>query len=277
MFIKFFALFLCASLFSAEGITQASAYRACSHYQWQTAIDSLNDFPFERGDQVLDVGCGDGKVTAVVSDRVPEGAVVGIDISEAMITEAASRFHQNNLTFLQGNATAIPFKDRFDKVVSFNAMHWVLEQKTALESIFSSLKNGGKALLQFPAHRPNNFGVLAAKMALTEKWAPYFPNFRPIRSYHTLEQYESLLKEVGFQVETITAIENASNFQDKASFVVWMTPLINFIDHLPQPLQKEYLEELCDEMLLIDPLGEDGSVSIRLVQLRAIAVKKLSL
>ena len=273
MLIKLSSILLCSSLFSSVGITQAGTYRANSHYQWQTAVDSLNDFSFESGDLVLDVGCGDGKITALVSERVPEGLVVGVDVSEEMIGEAASRFSRNNLTFVLANASEIPYKDRFNEVISFNAMHWVLEQKKALQSIFDSLKGGGRILLQFPAYRPNNLGTVSEKMARSEKWLPFFPHYQPVRVYYTPEQYTRLLEEVGFQVQLVESVENASHFPDRSAFVAWMTPLINFIDQLPPERQKEFLEELCDEMLLIDPLNEDGSVSIHLVQLRAITKK----
>jgi len=267
-----FCLF-CASLFAEEGISQAGAYRIHSQYQWRTAIDSLNHFHFERSDQVLDVGCGDGRVTAVVSDRVPDGSVVGIDISKAMIDSANTLFAKSNLAFLQASVVDIPFNDRFDKAISFNALHWVLEQKEALRSIYDSLKRGGEILLLFPAYRPNNIGVLSKKMAESEKWRSHFPNYKQVRAYYTAEQYASLLREVGFQGVEVETSENTADFQDRGAFVAWIMPLINFVDHLPVSLQDEFIEELADQMLLIDSMTEGGKISIRMVQLKAQGVK----
>jgi trans-aconitate methyltransferase len=271
-FTAFFVL-LTATLLADEGISQASDYRKNSDIQWQLAIDNLAGFNFEKTDAVLDVGCGDGKITDYVAEKVPDGQVVGLDISEKMIVEASSLFKKDHLTFIQGNAAEIPFKNQFDKVISFNVLHWVLEQEKALQSMRESLKEGGSILLVVPGSFANNSGVLGEKVALSEKWRAYFPSFKRQRVYYTPEQYQNLLQEAGFQIETFEVLESAAPYPNRAALSAWIAPLMNFTTHLSESQRKEFVEDMTDEMLLVDPPAPDGTIKTRYIMFRIIAKK----
>src|SRR5512140_1399422 len=102
------------------------------------AAEVLALLRFDGHEQVLDVGCGDGRITAGIAARVPRGGVTGVDPSRAMIARAVATFGaatHPNLRFGVGDARTLAFDDAFDRVVSFNALHWVPEQDAALRSI----------------------------------------------------------------------------------------------------------------------------------------------
>jgi trans-aconitate methyltransferase len=260
-------------LMAEEGISEAGAYRKNSDIQWQLAMENLADFDFERNDFVLDVGCGDGKITNVVAELVPEGKVVGLDISEKMIAEASRLFKRDHLIFLRGNAANIPFYDRFDKVISFNTLHWVLEQEKALQSIYNSLKVGGSVLLIVPGKFANNSGLLGEKLARSDKWSSHFPEFKRQRAYYTAEEYVVLLNKAGFQIETFKILEGTADYKDRDALVAWIAPLMNYTSHLPEDLRREFVEDMADEMLLIDPPAPDGKIRTRYIMFRIIAKK----
>src|SRR5438046_1833075 len=72
--------------------------------------------------RILDVGCGDGKITAQIASRASKGSVVGVDRSRDMINFARSHFgpaKTRNLRFEVADARRLPFKNEFDFVVSF--------------------------------------------------------------------------------------------------------------------------------------------------------------
>ena len=82
-----------------------------------------------RGDeQVLDVGCGDGKVTAEIARVLKNGGISGIDSSRQMIEFACKTFPQTkqpNLDFQVMDARCIELEQRFDIVFSSSVLHWV--------------------------------------------------------------------------------------------------------------------------------------------------------
>jgi ubiquinone/menaquinone biosynthesis C-methylase UbiE len=135
----------------------ADEYACQSTLQQTLADEQLARLTLAGTERVLDVGCGDGKITAEIAAQVPRGSVVGVDPSHQMIDFAANHFAPSawpNLRFVVADARELPFRSEFDLVVSFNALHWVTEQEAALRSIHQALKPGGRAILQFVPRGP---------------------------------------------------------------------------------------------------------------------------
>src|ERR1700730_3809121 len=129
----------------------AAEYSRRSGLQQAMAEEVLALLDLEGPERVLDVGCGDGKITAEIAARVPRGTVVGVDSSHDMIAFASSHFGpavRPNLRFEVADARRLPFREEFDLVISFNALHWLPEQDAALRSIRSAMKSDGLAQLR---------------------------------------------------------------------------------------------------------------------------------
>src|SRR5512133_3316891 len=99
-------------------------------------------------ERVLDIGCGDGKVTAEIASAVPRGSVVGIDNSTDMIGYAKAAYEAGNLRFQVADAAALPFQAEFDVIFSNACLHWIYDHKPVLAGIRRSLAPGGRVLLQ---------------------------------------------------------------------------------------------------------------------------------
>ena len=219
------------------------------------------------------MGCGDGKITALIAKHVPQGYVVGMDISEKMLVQASNTFKKKNLQFIQGNAIAIPYSEKFDKVVSFCTLHWVLDQKQALKSMRDSLKPGGMLLLVLPGQSSNNLVTISDKLAHTPMWAEYFPDFKQERVYFTSNDYRNLVLKSNLAIHSVVETESVTLYENKAALIAWITPLMNFIDHLTPEQQKLFIEDIADQMLLNDPPKADGSIPIRHLKIEVIAIK----
>jgi trans-aconitate 2-methyltransferase len=132
----------------------AAEYSRRSSLQEAMAQEVLALLDLKGAERILDVGCGDGKITAEIASRAPRGSVVGVDPSRDMISFAQGHFGpatRPNLRFEVADARCLPFKDEFELVVSFNSLHWVPEQDVALGSIHSALISGGRAQLRLVA------------------------------------------------------------------------------------------------------------------------------
>ena len=129
----------------------ASEYARISGLQQGMASEVLALLELQGSERVLDVGCGNGKVTAEIASRVPNGTVLGVDSSADMIASARHQFGPEvrpNLRFEVADARQLAFRHEFDLVVSFNALHWVPDQDRALRSIRSALTSTGRAQLR---------------------------------------------------------------------------------------------------------------------------------
>lgn len=236
-------------------------------------MESLKKFPFGEEDKVLDVGCGDGKITRLIAKQVPRGIVMGLDISEKMLAHASSSFSADNLLFIHASAEAIPFRNQFDKVVSLCTLQWVLKQEEALESIRDSLKPGGMVLLLFPGKLPTNAGYVAEKVMRSKKWSTYFPDAKPQRVYYTEEEYRSLLTRAGFKIKSLEEKEVINTYKNEEAFIGFVRPLMTFIGHLPADLKEDFIKEVARGMIEPELMYSDGSIGLRSSKIEVIAYK----
>src|SRR6202163_178425 len=123
----------------------AHKYSTNSAVQYRIAMAVLAEHTFNGDEAVLDVGCGDGKITHQLALRVPKGRVVGIDSSESMIRFAKETHAvQATLSFELKDVTNLRYKNEFDVAVSTFCLQWVREKLTAFRGVRNSLRPGGK-------------------------------------------------------------------------------------------------------------------------------------
>src|SRR6516225_8176919 len=181
----------------------AELYRERSNLQQTMAAEVLQALELTSSDRVLDVGCGDGRITSEIARRVPNGYVVGVDASSNII-ELASRQIGPNLHFEVADARALPFNHEFDLVVSFNALHWIHEQDLALVSIHKSLKPGATAYLRLvPMGARKSIETVLEETRNSATWREYFCEFRDPYLRLTEEEYCSFAQKSGFRVEHV--------------------------------------------------------------------------
>ena len=108
--------------------------------------------PVNKGEAVLDVGCGAGVDTLVAAIMVgPEGRVTGIDLIAEMLERARTNLEKTslkNVTFQEGSAEQLPFPDgTFDVVISNGVFNLIPDKAKALREVFRVLKSPGRFLL----------------------------------------------------------------------------------------------------------------------------------
>lgn len=265
-------LFVLSSELHAGGIKEADTYKQHSGLQWEWAIDAIEHFTWKGDERVLDVGCGDGKITKVLLDKTPFGIVLGLDLSDAMIRLASTTFHHPRLFFLQGDALNLPFYRQFDVATAFCSLHWVMDQATALSKIHQCLIPGGYALIATPGFHPNNISRRCENLVQEPKWAPFFDGFQPQRVYFTYEEYKALLHDAGFEIIHSSSEVHETIYPDKGALMKWLKPLVTFIGHLTPGLQEEFLSDLVDAMIAYETEA-DANIPIHHLKLHFVARK----
>jgi trans-aconitate 2-methyltransferase len=215
------------------------------------ATEVLALLKLNGSERVLDVGCGNGKVTAEIASRVPAGTVLGVDSSADMIASARHQFGPEvrpNLRFEVAEARQLPFRHEFDLVVSFNALHWVPEQEQALRSIRSALKSSGTAQLRLvPAGQRKSLENVIEETRLSSRWARYFHRFSDPYLHLTPEQYRALAEENGFRVERIHTADKAWDFQSRSAFVAFgSVTFVEWTQLLPEPERLAFVSDVLD-------------------------------
>ena len=125
----------------------AKDYAKNSQNQLQWAKELIPKLKLKENEALLDIGCGDGKITAELAKYLPNGRAVGIDSSAQMIKLAQNNFPKQNfpnLDFQLMDARKLSFENEFDVVFSNAALHWIVDQKPVLEGVQKKPKTWGK-------------------------------------------------------------------------------------------------------------------------------------
>ena len=217
-------------------------------------------------ERVLDVGCGNGKVTAEIASRVPAGTILGVDSSAEMIASARRQFGPEvrpNLRFEVADARQLPFRREFDLVVSFNALHWVPEQEQALRSIRSALRSHGTAQLRLvPAGQRKSLENVIEETRLSSRWARYYHGFGDPYLHLTPEQYQALAEKNGFHIDRVHTEANAWDFESRAAFVAFgSVTFVEWTQFLPEPERLTFVNDVLDRYTSVaaDRPGEENT------------------
>ncbi len=171
----------------------AGEYARNSTAQQGWALELIDKLVLAGGESVLDLGCGDGKVTAEIARRVPRGRVLGVDSSPEMIGLARVAFpaeRHANLGFAHADARTLPFRAAFDVVFSSAALHWVKDHRPVLHGVARSLRPGGRLLFQMGG-RGNGAEIFAVAEEMTRSpaWRKYFEGFEFPWGFYGPEEY----------------------------------------------------------------------------------------
>ena len=112
-----------------------SQYEKASAHQTQWGQELISFLSLSGTESILDLGCGDGRLTKQLAQLVPHGSVLGIDASAGMIQTAQQR-EENNLSFQQMDINAIDFREEFDVIFSNAALHWILDHRRLLRAAY---------------------------------------------------------------------------------------------------------------------------------------------
>jgi trans-aconitate methyltransferase len=224
----------------------------------QPLLDLLGPKPGER---ILDLGCGDGALTARL---VESGAiVVGVDASAAMV--AAARERGIDARVMRGEA--LTFDGEFDAIFSNAAIHWMSPPERVADGMARALRLGGRLVAELGGAgnnatvREELFGALAARGVDGPALSPwYFP---------TIQEYRDLLQEVGFKVDVIDLFPRPTPIP--GDIVEWLGTFGEvFLTAVP-PADRPALEAELNERLAPRLRQPDGTWVVDYVRLRLAA------
>lgn len=175
----------------------ADEYSEHAAFVAELAVDVLELLAASKGERILDLGCGDGRLTKFLQEQGCE--MFGIDGSPEMIEKT----QQLGLACAVMDGHSLSFNSEFDAVFSNAALHWMTRPKDVVVGMYAALKPGGRMVVEFGGKGNTHKIMTAISETLAESGEPdyelpwYFPDE---------EAYSSILNEAGFAVEQIELV-----------------------------------------------------------------------
>jgi trans-aconitate 2-methyltransferase len=200
------------------------------------------------GMRVVDLGCGTGRLTAQLHQRLRAAETLGIDRSGRMLTQAPVA---GGLRFETGTIEAFSARHAYDLVFSNAALHWVTEHTTLIPRLVAALTPGGQIAFQVPDMHESRSHLLAEALVQEEPFRSALGGWRRPQPVLTPAAYARLLYHAGCDAPAVRLNVYPHLLEDRHSVVEWMkgTLLTEYERHLPAELFGRFLDEYTSRLL----------------------------
>ena len=125
----------------------AATYHRVSGPQARWALEVLDRLPLKGDETVLDAGCGSGRVTKMLEERLPDGHVIAVDASPSMVEKARAELRADAEVFVS-DLTELDLHDAADAALSNAVFHWIPDHDALFARLYDALKPGGRLVAQ---------------------------------------------------------------------------------------------------------------------------------
>ncbi len=218
-----------------------------------------------RGDEtVLDAGCGSGRITQALIERLPRGRVIAVDESPSMVAAARSRLGAG-VDIRAADLLELELEHPVDAVLSTATFHWIADHELLFRRLHALLAPGGRLIAQCGGE--GNIELLRAKageVLAREPYARHFAAWRPPWNYASAQDTRERLIAAGFRSAECWLTPAPRQPEDPRAFLSTIV-LGPHVQQLPEELREPFM----DEVLAV--LGEPVTVDYVRLNIDAVA------
>ena len=228
----------------------ATSYHQVSAPQTSWGHRVLARLALSGNERAIDAGCGSGRLTAALAERLPEGRIVALDRSWNMLQVARTNLRPafgSRVTFVQAALPTVPIAGWADVVFSTATFHWIADHPALFASIHAALRPGGRLHAQCGGG-PNlrvAYG-LAERVMARAPFADHFVGWPGVWTFAGAEETAARLSAAGF-ADVATNLEAApTTMATEADYRAFVTTVIYHphMDRLPDSLRARFIDEV---------------------------------
>ena len=238
----------------------SEAYHRLSQPQFEWGVKVLDRLKLRGDETVADAGCGSGKVTAELLQRLPRGRVIALDLSKNMLRTAREHLQPRfggHVFFAAVDLRNVPLNSVLDGIFSTAAFHWVPDHNRMFRSLLEALKPGGCLEAQCGGG-PNLARLRERALALMSRrdFAPFFVGWSSPWQYPDDTTTAQRMRRAGF-VEVKTWLEEAPAILSDASEYKEFLAVVTLHRHVARisdaVLRECFMDELAQQAAGDDP------------------------
>lgn len=221
----------------------AATYDRISDPQLAWAREQLDRLALTGSEVVLDAGCGSGRVTAELADRVPRGRVYAVDVAPSMVEHARAALGRR-ATVLCQDLVALQLPEPVDAAFSNATFHWIHDHAALFAALHRALKPRGRLVAQCGGlGNIDTFRKAADSVAAEEPFDQYFADWQRPWNYASAEDTAVRLERAGFTDVSCWLEPKHVTPEDPHAFVSTVC-LVRHLDPLPEGLRGPFVDRV---------------------------------
>lgn len=249
-------------------------YRENSSVQYSAAMNLLDCINISRSRRILDIGCGDGKITIELLKKAPKATVYGIDKSKEMIDyckEHYSQMFSTNVSFNHISAEEVSYKEKFDLIFSSFSLHFIIN----IEKFLITSKNllGPKGLFAaiIPQGIPLRLSRILNELMNTPEWSIYFKSFRKTWNFHSKQKIQKILNINNLKTVELKRKIHKHWFISEEKFKSYLMFSFPHLSYIPEKKVNKFLEEIISKYSNSSYMTADGKIKFFFPILNVVA------
>ena len=226
----------------------ATAYERMSSPQEAMGREVLSRLELNGDETVLDAGCGTGRVTALLLERLPRGRVIAVDGAPSMIEQARQRLPADRVDFAVADLVALELDEPVDAILSTATFHWIRDHDALFERMLSLLKPGGQLASQSGGE--GNIASVEAAIARVNAREPFAEAFRGWAGawfYPSPEETADRLERIGFTGVRTWRTEWPVDVDEPRTYFATVM-LGSHLERLPEDRRDAYVDAVLAEL-----------------------------
>jgi trans-aconitate 2-methyltransferase len=225
----------------------ASTYERVSGPQAEWAGQVIDRLELAGDETVLDAGCGSGRVTRLLLDRLPRGHVVAVDGAPSM-AEYARQALGDRATVIHSDLQELVLDEPVDAVFSNAVFHWVPDHDLLFRRMHDALRPGGRMSVQCGgAGNVEGFHGLADEVAAEEPFAQHLTGWVGPWNFQGAEATAERLERAGF-TDVETWLQPWPVHPEEPAAFIRTVCLVHHLERLPEELREDYVDTVAERM-----------------------------
>lgn len=209
----------------------------------------LDRLPLTGEETVLDAGCGSGRITAMLIERLPRGHAIGVDVSASMVAAARERLGPDaDIRRADLLALGEALDGPVDAILSTATFHWIADHAALFRELHGALRSGGRLVAQCGGE--GNIARLRGRAGAVMDREPYAERFRafaPPWNYAAAAGTRERLLAAGFASAKCWLADAPVEPEHPREFLRTIV-LGPHVQHLPEGLREPFMDEVMTEL-----------------------------
>jgi trans-aconitate 2-methyltransferase len=210
--------------------------------RWGAAV--LERLPLVGDERVLDAGCGSGRVTELLAERLPDGRVIALDASPAMIDQARARLARfgDRIEFVVADlAEPLSIQSPVDAILSTATFHWIADHDALFRHLAAVIRPGGRLVAQFGGR-----GNIASVVHVLAEIGELADNWPPPKEFAGPLDTARRLTDAGFVDVEAWLQDEPTSFEPDEPFHAFLRTVIlrQHLDALPHAEREPFVREV---------------------------------